>query len=353
MIAKKEISKLITVNGEISCEQVNIISPHEHLLIDLRNQFTEFSEISQRKLSEQKVNIENLDVLSRNPYAIKDNLVLDDEDLAIEEVLHFKKAGGDALVDATNIGLGRDPSAMKRISRTTGIEIIVGCGYFTQDTNPKSILNLSIEEIAAEMVNEIKVGINNTKIRAGVIGEIGTSDPIGETEKKVLTAAAIAQTETGLGIIAHTYPWGKTGIEVLKILKKNKADISKVCICHIDVNINYDYCKEIMEQGAFIEFDDFGKEFFIGKKRGGFAGGVFARDIERVRAIKEFVNQGYLKNILVSCDVCLKTLLHKYGGWGYDHILNNILTMMSDEGISEIDIDTIIKVNPKTFLSIQ
>jgi phosphotriesterase-related protein len=353
MIAKKEISKLITVNGKISSDQVNIISPHEHLLIDLRNQFTEFSEISQRKLSEQKVNIENLDVLSRNPYALKDNLVLDDEDLAIKEVLYFKRAGGDALVDATNIGLGRDPSAMQRISRMTGIEIIVGCGYFTQDTNPKNIQKVSIEEIAEEMVNEIKVGINDTKIKAGVIGEIGTSDPIGETEKKVLVAAAIAQAETGLGVLVHTYPWGKTGIEILKIFKKNKADISKICICHIDVDINYDYCKEIMEQGAYIEFDDFGKEFFIYKKQRGFAGGVFARDIERVRAIKEFIKQGYLKNILVSCDVCLKTLLHKYGGWGYDHILNNVLTIMSGEGISEEDIDTIIKVNPKIFLSTQ
>ena len=58
-------SKLITVTGEISCNDVDIISPHEHVLIDLRNQFTVFEEITLRKQSEQKVKIEKLGALSR------------------------------------------------------------------------------------------------------------------------------------------------------------------------------------------------------------------------------------------------------------------------------------------------
>ena len=45
-----------------------------------------------------------------------------------------------------------------------------------------------------EMIKEIKVGIDDTNIRAGLIGEIGTSEPIGETEKKVLIASAGEQT---------------------------------------------------------------------------------------------------------------------------------------------------------------
>jgi phosphotriesterase-related protein len=49
----------------------------------------------------------------------------------------------------------------------------------------------------------------------------------------------------------------------------------------------------------------------------------------------------------------LKTLLHSYGGWGYDHILSNIIPMMKDEGISVEDIDVLIKENPKKFLDIK
>ena len=91
---RPKLSKLITVTGEISCDDIDIISPHEHVLIDIRNQFTEFEEITLKRQSEQKVTIEKLGALSRNPYALKDNLVMDDEDLAEKELMNFKKAGG-------------------------------------------------------------------------------------------------------------------------------------------------------------------------------------------------------------------------------------------------------------------
>ena len=77
---KTESLKLITVNGEVNSDDVNIMSPHEHVLIDIRNQFSEFKEITLRKQSEQQVTIEKLGALSRNPYAVKDNLVMDDEE---------------------------------------------------------------------------------------------------------------------------------------------------------------------------------------------------------------------------------------------------------------------------------
>jgi len=103
---------------------------------------------------------------------------------------------------------------------------------------------------------------------------------------------------------------------------------------------------------VFIEFDDFGKEYYIDHWNRGFAGGVFARDIERVRTIKALVVKGFATNILIACDVCLKTLLHRFGGWGYDHILTHIVPMMRHEGIAEDDIRIIVVENPKKFLSI-
>lgn len=105
-----------------------------------------------------------------------------------------------------------------------------------------------------------------------------------------------------------------------------------------------------MDLGVFVEFDNFGKEYYIDKRDRGFAGGVFARDIERVGAIKELIDLGYLNNIMLSCDICLKTLLHKYGGWGYDHILMNIVPMMSEFGIKDSQINILLRQNPKRFL---
>ena len=56
------------------------------------------------------------------------------------------------------------------------------------------------------------------------------------------------------------------------------------------------------------------------------------------------------KQILLSCDVCLKTLLRSYGGWGYDHLLRNIVPVMHEEGIKQEDIDLMLINNPADFL---
>jgi phosphotriesterase-related protein len=343
---------VITVQGIVDSDKLGVVSPHEHVLVDIRNQFTEFPEATRRALAEQKVSIKNLDVLSRDPYAVRDNLVLNDTKLAEKELLEFKKAGGDAVVDATSRAIGRDPEALKRISRATGLHIVAGCGYYTFDTHPPDMDVKTVEEIAGEMVREITVGINGSDIQAGVIGEIGTSREILPNEKKVLIAAAEAHKTTGAGIIVHTYPWAKKGLEVLEILLTNGVNPGKVSINHVDVEIDVEYCRKIADYGAYFEFDNFGKEYFIDKRYRGFAGGVFARDIERVKALKELIDSGCLSNILISCDVCLKTLLHRYGGWGYDHVLTHIVPMMREEGILREQIDVILRENPQRFLDI-
>ena len=46
-------------------------------------------------------------------------------------------------------------------------------------------------------MREIEIGIGNSGVRCGVIGEIGCSYPLMDVEKRTLQAAAIAQTKTG------------------------------------------------------------------------------------------------------------------------------------------------------------
>jgi phosphotriesterase-related protein len=343
---------IITVRGDVDPSSVGVVSPHEHIIVDIRNQFTEPENRIGGRRNRERVSIKNLDVLSRDPYAVKDNLVLDNLRIARRELLRFKDAGGEGLVDATPVGIGRNPLALKKIAEATGLHIVAGCGYYTADTHPADMSERSIEQIESEIVADIQTGIGQTGIHAGVIGEIGTSAEIHVNEQKVLAAAARAQMTTGAGLIVHTYPWGKTGLEALDILKNEGADLGRVSINHVDVVLDIDYCKAIMDRGAYIEFDDLGKEYFIDRPNRGYSGGVFARDIDRVRMMKGLVDAGYVRHILLSCDVCLKTLLHRYGGWGYDHVLTHIVPMMEEEGIASGDIDIMLKENPVTFLDI-
>lgn len=342
---------IMTLNGPINREEAGIIAPHEHVFIDITNQAPFRDPISNRRLSRDTVNIRNLDKLSRNPYFVLDNLRLDEEDVAVEELFHFRAAGGTTMVDVTPVGIGRDPEALNRVGIKSGVNLIAGCGFYTGDTHPAIIDEKSENEIADIMLRDIQEGIDETRFRAGVIGEIGTGGEILPGEKKVLAAAGIAQYKTGLGVHVHTYPWGKEGLTALDILKQNGADPGKITIDHIDVDIDIDYCVSLIKTGAFIEFDNFGKEFYIdAADRKDFAGGAFMTDVDRVKALKQLIEKGCTDHILLTCDVCLKTLIHRYGGWGYDHVLTHIVSMMRDFDIDENTIETIIKKNPGNFL---
>ena len=163
---------LVTVRGSVDPSAISIVSPHEHIFVDIRNQYTEPENRSRRKRGRERVNIKNLDTLSRDPYAVKDNLVLDKVRVARQELMCFKDAGGEGLVDATPVGIGRVPLALRKISESTGLHIVMGCGYYTADTHPADMEDKSIEQIEAEIISDIQEGVGETGIRAGVIGEI-------------------------------------------------------------------------------------------------------------------------------------------------------------------------------------
>ena len=349
---------VMTVTGKIRGDQLGIVMAHDHILIDLRNQFRECAEITKKAVGEQKVDITNLGVVRRNPLALSDNLVMNDVSLAEQEVMEFKRAGGDTIVDATNLGLGRDVVALRGIARSVGLNVVCGCGYYYHDTHPQDMDARSVEQLTEEMVTDLTVGVDGTGIKAGVIGEIGISPEMHPHEAKVLEASARAHKKTGVGIQVHIFPWTTVkgayplGLDALEILTKNGVNPRKVSIGHADVSIdiNLDYCREIARRGAFVEFDNFGHEFYVNKADRKFIPGPFATDVQRVLALKEMIAAGYLRNVLLAVDICHKCLLHRYGGWGYDHILTNIVPMMLEYGITEEQIDVLLRENPRNLL---
>ncbi len=340
-----------TVLGPVAREELGFILPHEHIFIDLNNQFKEPTDPQKLKLSREPMTLANYGFLRRNPYAIRENVVIDDPALAVEELGYFKARGGRTVVDCTSIGINRSPELLRDVARKTGLNIVTGCGYYTQDTHPADMSRRSVEELADEMIGDLTVGIGKTGIRAGVIGEIGTSDPIHPDELKNVRAAAIAHKQTKVPVQIHTYPWGKTGLEISDLLVNLGVAPDRIVICHIDVVFDLDYLRALLKRGIYIEFDNFGKEFYIDREdRSGFSGGVFAYDLDRVRVIRQLVEWGYERQILITNDLCLKQMLRRFGGWGYAHILHHIVPMMEDEKISIKVIERLVRDNPADWL---
>ncbi len=339
-----------TVTGILPKKDAGIMTPHEHIFIELTAFFEERPLRDCESPATALVTMDKLGILNRDPYALKDNLRMNDYETQKKEILRFKAAGGCTIVDATMPGIGRDPVMLKRISEATGIHVVMGTGFYVSSTHPESMKQMTEQEIADMMVKEITEGAEGTGIKAGVIGEIGISEIFNEEERRVLRAAALAYKKTGTSVLVHINPWTTNGIEAADILLKNGVPPQKIAISHIDVENDMSYIKTLLDKGVYIEFDNFGKEYYVDReaRRPGY--GLFVNDVQRVECLKSLLEAGYGKQILMSCDVCLKSCLRTYGGYGYDHVLVNIVPMMEDAGISTADINKLLVDNPAEFL---
>lgn len=341
---------VMTVNGKVDAADLGIVSPHEHVYIDMEVFFTEPLEIGDKNLAHKPVTIDTLGVLKRNPFALKDNVVMFDEKTQTEELLYFKKAGGRTVVDATSIGIGRDLVLLRNMAVMTGLNIIAGAGFYVEGAQPAQTREMSVEEMERQIIREIEQGIGHTDIRAGIIGEIGVSHILYPFEQKSLTAACRAQKATGAPMMVHINPWSTSGLAAMKIIDTERVEHTKVVICHIDVENRRDYIYRLLDSGVYIEFDNFGKEMFTDRWDCKPGSGRFVTDWERVLLIKELVEKGYEKQLLLSCDICLKSLLHAYGGWGYDHVLTHIVPMLDEVGVTLLQIERMLTENPARWL---
>lgn len=339
-----------TLKGVRDLDHYKRICPHEHLLLDMTHEAVEPKTEAEKKLFYGAVTMERLGVLRRNPYVVRENLILDSTTDAVSELTYLKKHQVDLFLDLTSVGLGRDVKKLKEISAQTDIDIVCGTGFFVHDSLSNEVSALTTEEMTDIMLRDIREGIDGTDICAGVIGEVGVSEKIYPVERRSLLAAAAVYRETGLPIYLHTYPWSAAGLEAAQLLIDNGVDPKSICVCHIDVTFDYEYLLQLLKAGVYIEFDNFGKEFYFPPQDGAFAGGPFATDVERVRVLKQLIRDGYVKKVLIATDICLKASLHKYGGWSYDHIFENIVPMMQTEQISDEDIAQIVDRNPINFL---
>ena len=203
LLANPQLSgKVQTVLGTVDPSTLGMTSMHEHVFIDFVCMYAPPAEAGSKHRGEEKVALENLGWVRYDPFRNKDNLELLDEKMAIYEIGLFKAAGGGTIVDATTIGIGRDPVALVNVAEATGVNIVMGAGYYVDMVHPSDMDDRSEEQLASQIVEELTVGVGATGVRAGIIGELGCSWPLTRNERKVLRAGAWAQKETGAG---HTH----------------------------------------------------------------------------------------------------------------------------------------------------
>ena len=341
--------KVQTVLGTIDPSQVGATTTHEHIIINFSMMLRPPPGNISREMCHEPVTMENLGWIRQFCYSNLDNLLVLDETTATEEARLYKSNGGGTIVDATTIGIGRNPTALTRISRESGVNIVMGAGYYVESAQIDAVRNMDEQAIQENIIKELTVGVDDTEIKAGIIGEIGCTWPLEDNERKVLRAAAKAQAKTGAAILIHPGRHQEAPKEILEELNKAGANLSRVIMGHLDRTVDsLAVLSEIADYGCVLEWDLFGVEISYYQP----ADFDMPNDVQRLDYIRSMMDKGISDRIVLAQDICTKHRLSKYGGHGYGYILEHIVPRMRLRGFSEEDINALIVGNPTRMLTI-
>ena len=309
--------RVMTVSGPIPPERVGFALPHEHTGIQLwlvpdRWDYWELTPVE---------------------------LTLTDE------LTDFRRRGGSTLVDLTLPGVGRDPERLRQLASRSGVQIVMGCGWYRGAYYPAEarIDRRSVDELAAELVAEFRDGVDGTGVRPGIIGEIGTDKPwVSALEERVHRAAARASKATGMAISTHGV-MSPVGLAQLRIFEEEGVDPGRVVIGHADSYPVLDHYLAILDRGANLEFDFLGHRF----------GEEEAAEPRLVELIVELLERGYGSQLLLSQDVCHNSQLRANGGFGYAYLQQHFLPTLRTAAVGEGEIAQMTIDNPRRILTIE
>lgn len=349
----------MTVLGSITPDELGITLPHEHLLVDVSAWLLEPLLETKKCLADVPVCMDILGELRRDFAINKDNMRLNNTDLAVEELGFYREKGGKSLVDLTCTGLGGNTLDLCKISERTGVNVILGAGFYLESTHPAYVKRKSVDDLAFMIVKKLTEGVDDTRVRAGVIGEIGCSDPLTKNEMKVLEAAGRAQSQTNAALTIHVGLWNpktkereqiKKAREYLDLVIKGGGNPRKIYLSHMDVTcLDTKYHQSLIDgYGVTLDYDHFGMEYYCDSR---YPGAYGMSDRVRQEALLKLLRAGYEKHLMLSDDICTKTQLKKYGGYGYAHILSHILPALKYAGVTDKQIRAMTIDNPKRILS--
>ena len=341
--------KVQTVLGPVDPGELGRTLTHEHILFGGSWATPPPMNASDLAFFEKPVSQETLGRIRYRSKANRDNGRLDDVDTAIEEVGLYKQFGGGTLVEVTSIGIGRDPVGLARVSRATGVNIVMGASFYVNTHHPPEMDDLTEDDIVDLIVGDITEGADGTNIKSGIIGEVGNDWPLRDNERKVLRASARAQRMTGAPLLIHPGRNERAPMEIIDVLDRAGADLSHTIMGHLDRTVfERETLKQIAQAGCYMEWDLFG---WCGSYYFANPDIDMPSDDQRLERIAWISSEGYGQKVTVAHDICTKHRLEKYGGHGYSYILDHIVPRMLTRGYTAENVHDILVSNPAEALT--
>ncbi len=257
-------------------------------------------------------------------------------------------AGITTIVDPTVIGLGRDIGRIKRVAALTPINVIVATGLYTFNDVPFYFryrgrrLTASGEDPMTEMfVADITEGIAQTGVRAAflkcAVDEPGLTCGV----ERVLRAVARAHVLTGAPVTVHTHPATRNGLDVIRVLREEGADLRRVVLGHSGDSKDPDYLAELADAGCLLGMDRFGI-------------GMSPSLPRRADIIATLCQRGYADQIVLSHDAAcyIDWYPHDESTAGnYTYIHEYALPALTERGVRSDQIAAMLTANPRRYFT--
>ncbi|MDJ1130364.1 phosphotriesterase family protein [Streptomyces iconiensis] len=245
------------------------------------------------------------------------------------------------VIELTCRGMGRDPGALARISRESGVPVVAATGWYYEPFHTPELAGASVEQLTRTLVGEAEQdggGLDGTGILPGVLGEVGShGETPSEPEARSLRAAARAAVATGLSVSTHAQ-LGRGGLAQLDLLTGEGLAPHRVAVGHQDLLDDPAVHRALAAAGAYVAFDTVGKE-------------SYQSDEVRLRLLLALLEAGYADRVLLSCDISRHGYLRTEGGQGYGHLFRSFLPRARAAGVDEDLIDLMTRRNPLRFLT--
>lgn len=226
------MSKLITTQGPLDPDDVEMILPHEHIFVGMETD---------------------------RPPAQTD--VKDVVALMAPEIEKAKDVGVTALVACTPVGVGRYVAAVKAVSEETDFPLVVPTGIYREPWIPDWAQAAEEAAIRDWMQDELQEEIEDSGVQAAWIKLSAGDEDMTEIEAKILRAAGRAGRETNACIGSHTIA-GRVVTDQLEVLEEVGYPLDRFIWIHAQNEEDFDINVELARRGVWIEYDAIGSASF-------------------------------------------------------------------------------------------
>jgi len=269
-------------------------------------------------------------------------------DEAIVKLNALVARGCQTVVDPTVVGLGRDIKRIRRVADGTDLNIVVATGLYTYNELPFYFSYRlpgedGVDPMVAMFVGDLTEGIAGTGVKAAFLKCAIDEHGLAPGVERAMRAVGRAHAETGAPITVHTHPASGTGRDVLRVLKEEGADLTKVVLGHSGDTTDVDYLTEMADAGCLLGMDRFGLDMFLPGE-------------DRVATVAAMCERGYAGSMVLSHDASCyidwgppETIPMFLPNWHYEHLFNDVLPALRSRGVSDEQINMMLVDNPRRY----